>query len=160
VGSISFVGRRRNPASLNRIVRRHLSAPQTFRTSPSSYAALCGVLSIPMVLCWWGVLLLGRRDLTLVSALLTALVITAAVWLAYFRLRFDDSGIEYRDLFSRNFRLPYTEISSLKSRTLSGQFSATEWTLHLHDGRKVRINLKPFPLEAWQLLRQRVRWDT
>ena len=112
-----------------------------------------------MALCWWGVLVLGRRDLTLVSAFFTALVVTAVVWLAYFRLRFDDSGIEYRDLFSRNFRLPYTEISSLKSRTSSGRFSATEWTLHLNDGRKVRVNLRPFPLEAWQLLRQRVRCD-
>jgi len=34
------------------------------------------------------------------SALLPA---TAALWLAWFRLRIDDSGIEYRDLFGRNF---------------------------------------------------------
>lgn len=136
-----------------------MSTPRTFRTSPSSYVALCGVLSLPMVLCWWGVLGLGRRDLTMVSAFFTALVITAVVWLAHFRLRFDDSGIEYRDLFGRNFRLTYSEIASLSSRTISGRFSTTEWTLHLHDGRKLRINLKPFPLEAWRLLCQRVRCD-
>jgi hypothetical protein len=136
-----------------------MSTPLTFRTSPGSYAALCGVLSIPTALCWWAVLALDRRDLTMLSALFTAVVITAVVWLAYFRLRLDDSGIEYRDLFSRNFRLPYSEISSLKSRTISGRFSATQWTLHLHDGRKLRINLKPFPREAWQLLCQRVRGD-
>ena len=136
-----------------------MSTPQTFRTSPGSYAALCGVLSIPMMLCWWSVLFLDRRDLTMVSALFTALVTTAAVWLAYFRLRFDDSGIEYRNLFGRNFRLTYSEILALKSRTISGRFSATEWTLHLHDGRKLPINLRPFPLEAWKLLCQRVRCD-
>jgi hypothetical protein len=95
----------------------------------------------------------------MVSAFFTALVITAVVWLAHFRLRFDDSGIEYRDLFGRNFRLTYSEIVSLSSRTISGRFSATEWMLHLHDGRKVRINLKPFSLEALQLLCQRVRCD-
>jgi hypothetical protein len=136
-----------------------MSAPQTFRTSASSYVALCGVLSIPMVLCWWGVIFLGRRDLTMVAALFTALVLTAVMWLAYFRLHFDASSIEYRDLFGRNVTLLYSEISSLKSRTISGRFSATEWMLHLHDGRKVRINLKPFPLEARELLCQRVRCD-
>ena len=82
-----------------------MSVPQTFRTSPDSYAALCGVLSVPPVLLGWGVLFGGRVDLTTPLLIFTSLPTIAAIWLAYFRLRIDDRGIEYRDLFGRNGRL-------------------------------------------------------
>jgi hypothetical protein len=137
-----------------------MSAPQTFRTSPGSYAGLCGALSIPAVLLGWGVLFLGRVDLTVVLIFFVCLLAAAAVWLAYFRLRIDDVGIDYRDLFGRNFRVTYSQIASLKSRTVSsGRGFAREWILHLHDGRRLRVNLKPFPREVYGLLCRRIRCD-
>ena len=136
-----------------------MTATQTFRTSPGTYVGLCGVLSLPVVLGWWGVLFVGRRDLEMWVAGFTALFVIAAVWLAYLRLRLSESGIEYRDLFGKTFSLHYSEISSLKSRTIPGRFSGTEWTLRLHDGRSLRVNLQPFPREALEMLRQRVSCD-
>ena len=136
-----------------------MSARRTFRTSPGSYAALCGVLSVPLAIWSWAALSCGRFDLTalLISIALPA---AAAIWLAYFRLRIDDQGLEYRDLFGRSFRVAYSEIASLKSRTVSyGRGFGYEWLLHLHDGRRLRINLKPFPREVYGLLCQRVRCD-
>jgi hypothetical protein len=47
----------------------------------------------------------------------------------------------------------------IKARRVSGCFSATEWTLHLHDGCRVRTNIKPFPLEAQEILCQRVNCE-
>jgi len=133
-----------------------MSAPQTFRTSPGSYAAFCGVLSVLPVLSGYGVLL-GRADFNTPFIFSVGLVAAAAIWLAYFRLRVDDSGIEYRDLFGRNFKVAYSEIASLKRHWTSGGHSALEWHLHLHDGRRLRINLKPFPREVEVLLRERIK---
>jgi hypothetical protein len=135
-----------------------VSVSRTFRTSPGSYAALCGVLSIPFLLSLWGTIR-GTTDFEwlLIAA---ALPSSAALWLAYFRLRIDDSGIEYRDLFGRNFGVAYTEISSLKSRAVSsGGRIGYEWILHLRDGRNLRLNLKPFPREAYGILCERIRCD-
>jgi len=136
-----------------------MSAPRTFRTSPGSYAALCGVLSLPLVI--WGWVAFSRGQLDLPALLLSAaLPAIAAIWLAYFRLRLDDSGIEYRALFGRNFSVAYSEVDFLKSRTLSvGRGFAHEWVLHLHDGRTLRVNLKPFPRETYGLLCQRIHCD-
>ena len=136
-----------------------MSTPQTFRTSPGSYAAFCGVLSAPLATLIWATLSRGRLDLPplLISIVLPA---TAAIWLAYFRLRIDDWGIEYRDLFGRGFRVAYSEVASLKFRTvwLSRGFGY-EWVLHLHDGRRLRLNLKPFPRETYGELCQRIHCD-
>lgn len=139
--------------------RRHMNAPRTFRTSPGSYVALCGVLSVPLLI--WGSVALSRGRLDLTALLVSsALPATAAIWLAYFRLRIDDSGIEYRDLFRKSFTVAYSEVDSLKSRTiLTAHGFAREWVLHLHDGRRFRINLKPFPRETYGLLCQRIRCD-
>ena len=133
-----------------------MSAPQTFRASPGSYVALCGVLSVPLAILGWAALLRDRFDLSLLLFFI-ALPVTAAVWLAYFRLRIDDGGIEYRDLFGRNFRVAYSEVVSLKAHRVRGRYSAQEWLLHLHDGRRLRINLKPFPREVYGLLCERIR---
>jgi hypothetical protein len=138
------------------VVKRHMSVPQTFRTSPGSYVALCGVLSAPLAIWGWAALFHGRFDLSLLMFFI-ALPATAAVWLTYFRLRLDDSGIEYRDLFGRNIRVAYSEVVSLKSHWVRGRYSAQEWLLHLHDGRRLRINLKPFPREVYGLLCERIR---
>jgi hypothetical protein len=136
-----------------------MSAPQTFRTSPGSYAALVGVLSVPLVIWGWVAFFGGRVDLATLLIFI-GLPATAAIWLAYFRLRIDDSGIEYRDLFGRNFKVAYSEIAFLTSRVISsGRGSYVEWMLHLHDGRRLRVNLKPFPREAYDSLCQRIRCD-
>jgi hypothetical protein len=133
-----------------------MSVPQTFRTSPGSYVALCGALSLP--LAFWGWAALTKGGLHLIALLVSlALPATAAVWLAYFRLRIDDWGIEYRDLFGRNFRVAYSEVASLKSHWVTGRYSAQEWLLHLHDGRRLRINLKPFPGKVYGLLCERIK---
>ena len=136
-----------------------MSGPRTFRTSPGSYAALCGVLSVPLVI--WSGVALSHGTLDLAALLLSSgLPATAAIWLAYFRLRIDDSGIEYRDLLGRSFSVAYSEVDSLKSRTISaGRGFVHEWVLQLHDGRRLRINLKPFPRETYWLLCQRIRCE-
>ena len=136
-----------------------MTTTQIFRTSPGSYAALCGVLSVPLALWILVIPSSGRLDLTalLISMALPA---TAAIWLAYFRLRIDDWGIDYRDLLGRNFKVAYSEVASLKFQTNSyGGRSYGQWLLHLHDGRRLRLNLKPFPREAYRTLCQRIRCD-
>ena len=144
---------------LNFTVRRHVSTPQIFRTSPGSYAALCGVLSVPLAIWIWASLSRGRLDLTPLFISI-ALPATAAIWLAYFRLRIDDWGIDYRELFGRSFRVAYSDVASLKSRTISfGRGFGYEWVLHLHDGRRLRLNLKPFPRETYGALCQRIHCD-
>jgi len=138
-------------------VRSYMSAPRTFRTSPGSYAALCGVLSVPLVLWVWAALARSRFDFTALAVSL-ALPAVAGIWLGWFRLQIDDSGLEYRDLFGRNFKASFSEIAFLKSRVISfGRGSGYEWMLHLHDGRRLRLNLKPFPREVYGLLCQRIR---
>jgi hypothetical protein len=142
----------------HRRVRREVNSMQTFRTSPWSYAALCGVLSIPLVLAFAGIVSgTGEMHLLFLSAILPA---TAGLWLGTFRLRLDDSGIEYRALFGSSFSVSYAEITSLKSRTVVyGRGFVREWILHLRDGRRLRLNLKPFPREAYGALCQRIRCD-
>lgn len=135
-----------------------MSASRTFRTSPGSYAALCGALSIPLLAGLWRAIQ-GTADLEFlsVSAILPA---TAALWLASFRLKIDDSGIEYRDLFGKSFSADFSEIASLKSRATSyGRGFGHEWILHLRDGRKFRVNLKPFPRGTYGILCERIRCD-
>jgi hypothetical protein len=135
-----------------------MNPAQTFRTSPSSYAALCGVLSVPLVLAVAG-LFSGTRNMQflILCAIMPA---TAGLWLSTFRLRLDDSGIEYRVLFGRSFSVSYAEVSSLKSRTVVfGRGFVREWILHLQDGRRLRMNLKPFPKEAYGALCQRIRCE-
>jgi hypothetical protein len=134
-----------------------MSAPQTFRTSPGSYFGLCGTLCVPAVFLAWAVLFAGRSDLSHPLLFFIALPAAAAAWLAYFRLRIDDWGIEYRDLFGGSFRVAYSEIVSLKSHWVPGRYSAQKWLLHLHDGRQLRVNLKPFPRAVYGLLCERVR---
>jgi hypothetical protein len=137
-----------------------MSAPHTFRTSLGSYLGLCGVLSVPPLIVAWAVLFAGRVDLTFAVIFLFCLPVTAAIWLAYFRLRIDDSGIEYRDLFGRSFRVAYSEVASLKSSVISyGRGFGYEWILHLHDGRRLRLNLKPFPREVHGLLCRRINCE-
>lgn len=98
--------------------------------------------------------LVDRASL-LISIILPA---SAAIWLAYYRLRIDDSGIEYRDLFRRNFSVTYSEIASLTARTIAYRRGfGVEWMLHLRDGRRLRMNLKPFPREVYGVLRQKIR---
>jgi hypothetical protein len=112
-----------------------------------------------MLWVWSGVSR-GTFDLEalLVSAFLPA---AAAVWLGWFRLRIEDSGIGYRDL-GRSFYVSYAEVASLKTEWISGgRFgSVHRLTLHLHDGRKLPINLKPFPRDACTALSARLRSDT
>jgi hypothetical protein len=106
----------------------------------------------------WAVLFAGRVDLRTPLLFMICLPVTAAIWLAYYRLRIDDWGIEYRDLFGRSFRVAYSEIASLKFRTVSyGRGFGYEWMLHLHDGRKLRLNLKPFPREVYGLLCEHIK---
>ena len=134
-----------------------MSEPLTFRTSPGSYVGLCGTLCVPAALIAWGALFAGRSDLSLPLLFFVALPVAAAAWLAYFRLRIDDWGIEYRDLLGKNFCVAYSEIVSLKSHWVSGRSSAQQWLLHLQDGRRLRINLKPFPRAVYDLLCERIR---
>ena len=144
-----------SPAPLNLVVRCHVTISRTFRTSPGSYG-LAGICSLPLLI---GIFrgFNGDMNLLLVSAIMPAVV---ALWLAWFRLRLDDSGIEYRDLLGKNFRVAYSEIASLKSRTVSyGRGFGYEWILHLRDGRKLRLNLKPFPRETYRVLCQRISCD-
>jgi hypothetical protein len=132
-----------------------MTTPLTFRPSPGSYAALCGVFSVPLAILIWVALSRGRLELTPLL-LSIALPASAAVWLGCFRLRIDDEGIEYREL-CRRFKVAYSDVISLKSRTISYvQSSAYTWVLHLHDGRGLRINLKPFPRETYRALCERV----
>jgi hypothetical protein len=136
-----------------------MTGPRTFRTSPGSYAALCGVLSVPFFIWVWSAFSRGTVDprALLISA---SLPVAAAVWLAWYRLRIDDSGIEYRDL-RRSFYVRYPEVASLKAEWISGgRFgSVHRFTLHLHDGRELPINLKPFPRDAYKALSERLRSD-
>jgi len=136
-----------------------MTTAQIFRTSPDSYVALCGVLSVPLAAWILVIPSSSRLDLTgLIFSM--ALPVTAAIWLAYFRLRIDDWGIDYRDLLGRNVRVAYSEVSSLKYQTKSyGGRSYGLWLLHLHDGRSLRLNLKPFPREAYRALCRRIHCD-
>jgi hypothetical protein len=110
----------------------------------------------------WGWVALSRGRLEFPALLLSlALPAIGATWLGYFRLRIDDSGIQYRALFGRSFNVAFSEIAFLKSRVISyGRGFSYEWMLHLHDGRQLRLNLKPFPREVYGLLCQRISCDS
>jgi hypothetical protein len=128
---------------------------QTFRPSRGSYSALCGVLSVPLVICVGAAVSRGRLEFTPLL-LSIAFPVSAAIWLSCFRLRIDDDGVEYREL-GRSFKVAYSDVISLQSRRVSYvQSSAYSWVLHLHDGRELRLNLKPFPREAYRVLCERI----
>jgi hypothetical protein len=82
--------------------------------------------------------------------------LAVATWLAGFRLRIDDSGIEYRDLFSKSFKVAYSEIQHLRLETYSAGRTYWRWVLHLSDGRTLTKNLKPFARTALDVLRGRI----
>ncbi|GEM_PF-4212616 len=130
-----------------------MSEPLTFRTSPGSYAVLCGMLSIPLLACAANFLARGVADprVLAISVLLPA---TAAVWLGSLRLRLDDACLDYRDLFGRNFRIPYAQVSALRTEWIYGRYPRS--MLHLRDGRRLPINLKPFPRTAYGELSKRL----
>jgi hypothetical protein len=72
-----------------------------------------------------------------------ALPLAVATWLASYRLRIDDSGIEYRNL-SKSFKVAYSEIKRLRPYMIStGHGPNTRWILRLSDGRKLTMNLTP-----------------
>ena len=131
-----------------------MNQPITFRTAAGSYVVLCGILSIPLFVWATVYLIRGVVDPTAlaISALLPS---TAALWLASFRLRLDESWLEYRHLFGRSLRIPYAQIKELRSERLHGRY--LQWMLHLRDGRKLRINLKPFPRAAYRELSERLQ---
>jgi len=134
-----------------------MNPPRTFRTSLGSYALLCGVLSVPLLLLAGGALAGGHVERTalLLSAVPPA---AAALWLAGFKLRIDDSGIEYRSLLGGSFRIPYSEIDSLRTHTIrTSRGLYRQWVLQLRDGRSLPMNLKPFVSSAYSVLLQRIR---
>jgi len=143
---------------LNSYVRRHVNESRIFHALPISYVALCSPWLFLLIL----LLLFGdRTDPTYIRVLLIFIGIPAifAAWLAYFRLRVDDHGVEYRDLFGRNFKIAYSDVISLKSHVESGRFMAIVWILHLRDGRRLRLNLKPFSRDVYGLLCEHIRCD-
>ncbi len=135
-------------------VRRIVREPVTLRTTRKTYVVLGTVLSLPLVL-WCIAIALGAKvglGETLVALGMPAI---AMAWLAYYRLRLDDWGIEYRDLLGRNARASWSEVSCMKSQWI-GRANGYAWWLHFHDGRKISINLGPFPRNALDLLRERI----
>jgi hypothetical protein len=77
--------------------------------------------------------------------------------LACYRLSVDDSGFEYRDLIGKSFRLNYTDVASLSTKSITmGRGYYQQSTLHLRDGRKIRINLFPFGQDVYRLLQRRI----
>lgn len=78
--------------------------------------------------------------------------------LACYRLCVDDLGFEYRDLIGKSFRLSYSDIVSLSTKSITiGRGSYQQSTLHLRDGRKIRINLFPFGQDVYRLLQCKIR---
>ena len=72
--------------------------------------------------------------------------------------RIDDSGIEYRSLLGGSFRIPYSEIDSLRTHTIrTSRGLYRQWVLQLRDGRSLPMNLKPFVSSAYSVLLQRIR---
>jgi hypothetical protein len=75
--------------------------------------------------------------------------------LACYRLCVDEYGFEYRDLIGKSFRVNYTDVASLSTKTITmGRGYYQQSTLHLRDGRKIRINLFPFGQDVYRLLQR------
>jgi hypothetical protein len=77
--------------------------------------------------------------------------------MACIRLCVDNTGFEYRDILGKSFRLKYSEVRAVTTKTISlGRGQYYQSTFHLHDGRRVRANLFPFGQEVYRLLRDRI----
>ena len=77
--------------------------------------------------------------------------------MACLRLMLDDTGFEYRDILGKSFRLRYSDVRVLTTKTISlGRGQYYQSTFHLHDGRRIRANLFPFGQGVYRLLRDRI----
>jgi hypothetical protein len=77
--------------------------------------------------------------------------------LACLRICIDDSGFEYHDLIGKSFRLNYSDIRALTTKSRSiGRGRYHESTFHLRNGRNVRTNLFPFGQVVYRQLQDRI----
>jgi hypothetical protein len=89
--------------------------------------------------------------------LLVSMLVLILGRLACYHLCVDDSGFEFRDLIGKSFRLNYTDVASPSTKTITmGRGYYEQSTLHLRDGRKIRINLFPFGQDVYRLLQRRI----
>jgi hypothetical protein len=134
-----------------------VSAKQSFRASPSSYAVLCGPWFVLALL--WGYISLKRGEVQLTAILVCLLpALLFAFWLRGFALELHADSFLYRSRFGGMRAALYRDIAAL---TVSAASPVTGDSLRGHmrlsAGAPISINWKVFPREALDALSQRVR---
>jgi hypothetical protein len=136
-----------------------MSLPQAYRTARRVWVTTA-IAFVGMAVFLFGaeVALGSLAHASLFLPLLPiSMLVLILLRLSCWRLLVDDSGFEYRDLIGKSFRLNYSDIVSLTTKSITmGRGSYYQSTLHLRDGRKIRINLFPFGQDVYRLLQRKI----
>ena len=134
-----------------------VSAMQSFRASPSSYAVLCGPWFVLALL--WGYISVMHGEVQLTAILLCLLpALLFAFWLRGFALELHTESLLYRSRFGGRRAALYRDIATLTVSAVSPVTgNPLRGHLRLSTGAPISINWKVFPREALDALSQRIR---
>jgi hypothetical protein len=125
---------------------------KTFRAVLSAYVMLGGLLSVPALIWFFGLLRGLAFDIEFAVAVLAA-PLAFSVWLAAFRLEISEETITYRSLFGGVRTAMVADIESIgAARTAPVSKSPLQLEVRLRDGTAFAVNVKPFPREATIML--------
>ena len=129
-----------------------MAASITFRTAPSTYFVVVGLLSLPAMLLIFA-MIRNHHFEPIASIASLAFPGVWALGLSRFRLDFDETSFTYRSPFDRVRSAKYADIISL-GNARSGPVSRRPIvvSVRLRGGSTMLVNLKPFPIEALQTL--------
>jgi hypothetical protein len=133
-------------------------SPQAYRAAPRVWVTTSFAFVV-MAVFFGAVAALGSsvRALLFLPLVPISVLVLILSRLACYRLYIDDSAFEYRDLIGKSFRLNYSDVVSLSTKSIAmGRGYYQQSTLHLRDGRKIRINLFPFGQDVYRLLQRRI----
>jgi hypothetical protein len=125
---------------------------RTYRSAPSAYVVLVGLVSVPALIWIYGLLNGITFDVGFGLAVL-ALPVSFWGWLAAFRLDISDDTIAYRSLFGGVRNAKVSDIESISpSRAPRPSRSPLQFRVQLRDKTGFIVNMKPFPKAAASML--------
>ena len=125
-----------------------MSSPQAYRAAPRVWV-ITSIAFVAMAIFLFGAMVvLGSsvRASLFSPLLLISMLVLILGRLACYRLCVDDYGFEYRDLIGKSFRVNYTDVASLSTKTIT-----MGWLLPTIDAtfaRWSKDSYKPIPVWA------------